>query len=63
MERTLKKRRKKELSWEDEDPKGPMMVWNGPRSKEDIEFMSNWVMARRAELAAEEKAHSADKAE
>lgn len=30
-----------------------MMVWNGPRSKEDIEFMSNWAMARKAELEKE----------
>lgn len=60
MEQTLKNRKSQALSWEDEDPKGPMMVWNGPRSKEDIELMSNWAIARRAELA-EEKAQSADK--
>jgi hypothetical protein len=59
MERTLKNRKPKELS-EDEDPKGPMMVWNGPRSKEDIELMSNWAIARRAELA-KEAAQSAEK--
>lgn len=62
MERTLKNRKVTELSLEDEDPKGPMMVWNGPRSEEDIEFMSNWAMARRAELA-KEQARSAGKTE
>lgn len=37
-----------------EDPVGPMMHWEGDRSREDIEFMTNWVMARKAELAKEE---------
>ncbi|MGG7665377.1 hypothetical protein [Dyadobacter sp. BHUBP1] len=60
MERTVKNRSYKEVSWEDEDPKGPMMVWNGPRSKEDVEFMSNWAMARKIELE-KEKAQSAGK--
>jgi len=43
-----------------EDPVGPMMVWNGERSKEDRQFMSDWAMARRAELA-KEAARSAEK--
>lgn len=43
-----------------EDPVGPMMVWNGERSKEDRQFMSDWAMARRAELA-QEAARSAEK--
>ena len=38
------------------------MVWNGPRSEEDTEWMSNWALARKAELA-KEKAQSIDKTE
>lgn len=63
MEPILKEREEEEdfLS-EDEDPKGPMMHWEGPRSDEDVEFMSKWFIARKAELA-KEAALSAGKAE
>jgi hypothetical protein len=63
MERTLKDRKIARIPLEEEDPKGPMMVWDRPRSKEDIEFMSDWAINRRTELAKEEKARSAGKAE
>jgi hypothetical protein len=62
MEPALKKGKRRAVLSEDEDSKGPMMVWNGPRSEEDIQWMSNWALARKAELERE-KAQSADKAE
>ena len=43
-----------------EDPRGPMMHWEGDRSEEDRQFMSNWVIARKAELEREQ-AQSASK--
>ncbi|SDF75411.1 hypothetical protein SAMN04487996_112104 [Dyadobacter soli] len=58
MESISKKRNKQADLWEDEDPKGPMMVWNGERSEEDRQWMSNWFLARKAELERE-KARSA----
>jgi hypothetical protein len=62
MKPIFKETEEEDFLSEDEDPKGPMMHWEGPRSDKDVEFMSKWVMARKAELA-KEQAHSADKAE
>lgn len=62
MEPELKKAKCRTVLSEDEDPKGPMMVWNGPRSEEDIQWMSSWALARKAELA-KEKAQSIGKTE
>ncbi len=39
-----------------------MMVWNGERSEEDRQWMSNWFLARKAELERE-KAESGGKAD
>lgn len=30
---------------------GPMMVWTGVRSAEDVKLMSDWVSARKKELS------------
>ena len=62
MESISKGKNKKVDLWEEEDPKGPMMHWEGDRTEEDIQWMSNWFLARKAELERE-KAHSANKAE
>lgn len=53
MESVSKRRKKKTDPWENEDPKGPMMHWEGDRSEEDRQWMSNWFLARKAELAKE----------
>lgn len=58
MESISRDKKNLDYLWEDEDPKGPMMHWEGDRSEEDIQWMSNWFLARKAELA-EEKAQSA----
>ncbi len=62
MEYVTKRRKDKADAWEDEDPKGPMMHWEGDRSEEDVQRMSDWFLARKAELA-KEKAQSIDKTE
>lgn len=62
MKPILKESEEEDFLSEDEDPKGPMMHWEGPRSDEDVQFMSNWFLARKAELARE-AAHSDNKAE
>lgn len=62
MESISKKRKDKADTWENEDPKGPMMHWEGDRSEEDVQFMSNWFLARKAQFA-KEKAQSAGKAD
>lgn len=62
MESVSKGRNKKADPWENEDPKGPMMHWEGDRSDEDVQWMSDWFLARKAELE-KEKADSAAKTE
>lgn len=36
---------------EDEACDGPMMVWTGERSAEDVKLMSDWASSRKEELA------------
>ncbi|MEO6285510.1 MAG: hypothetical protein ABIN80_15275 [Dyadobacter sp.] len=36
---------------EDEACDGPMMVWNGVRSAEDVKLMSDWASRSKEELA------------
>jgi len=62
MEPTSKQREETADEWEFEDPTGPMMHWEGDRSEEDRQWMSNWFLARKAELE-KEKANSVVKAE
>jgi hypothetical protein len=39
---------------EDESADGPMMVWTGVRSAEDVKLMSDWASKRKKELAEKE---------
>ncbi len=61
MEPISKQREDTADEWEFEDPTGPMMHWEGDRSEEDRQWMSNWFLARKAELERE-RTHLAVKA-
>ncbi|WAC15271.1 hypothetical protein [Dyadobacter pollutisoli] len=39
---------------EDESYDGPMMVWTGVRSAEDVKLMSDWASKRKKELSKKE---------
>jgi hypothetical protein len=53
MKTAIKQRQSRKSAIPDKlEQTGPMMVWNGPRSAEEVEMMSDWVTKRKQEMLA-----------